>query len=61
MFVDVCFCEYILYGYCGILKGDKIDNDKIIEVLSRIVLFYVKVGVDIICLFDMMDGRVAVI
>lgn len=58
---DVCLCEYTSHGHCGILKGDKIDNDKTIEVLSRIALSYAKAGADIICPSDMMDGRVAAI
>lgn len=51
-------CEYIFYGYCGILYNYDVDNDEIFEYIVKIVLFYVKVGVDIIVLFDMMDGRI---
>ncbi|AZT90604.1 porphobilinogen synthase [Caldicellulosiruptor changbaiensis] len=61
VFADVCLCEYTSHGHCGILKGDKIDNDKTIEVLSEIALSYAKAGADIICPSDMMDGRVAAI
>uniref|UniRef100_A0A7C5Z7W9 Delta-aminolevulinic acid dehydratase n=1 Tax=Caldicellulosiruptor owensensis TaxID=55205 RepID=A0A7C5Z7W9_9FIRM len=61
VFADVCLCEYTSHGHCGILKGDKIDNDKTIEVLSRIALSYAKAGADVICPSDMMDGRVAAI
>lgn len=44
VFADVCLCEYTSHGHCGILQGDKIDNDKTIEVLSEIALSYAKQG-----------------
>src|SRR5439155_20340114 len=24
---DVCFCEYTDHGHCGVLDGEKVDND----------------------------------
>ncbi|MEG0296555.1 MAG: porphobilinogen synthase [Clostridium sp.] len=55
---DVCMCEYTSHGHCGILDGDKVDNDKTIKVLSQIALSHVKAGADIVAPSDMMDGRI---
>lgn len=32
--VDLCFCEYIDYGYCGILENVFVFNDKMLEILN---------------------------
>lgn len=58
---DVCMCEYTDHGHCGILRGQEVDNDKTLEVLSRTALSHVKAGADMVAPSDMMDGRVAAI
>ena len=58
---DVCMCEYTSHGHCGILRGDYVDNDKTLEVLSEIALSQVQAGADMVAPSDMMDGRVAAI
>lgn len=58
---DVCMCEYTSHGHCGILNGTIIDNDKTLEVLSKIALSHAQAGSDIIAPSDMMDGRVRAI
>lgn len=55
---DVCMCEYTSHGHCGILDGEKVDNDKTIKVLSQIALSHVKAGADMVAPSDMMDGRI---
>src|SRR5699024_12189978 len=38
---DVCMCEYISHGHCGILnEGGYIDNDKKINQLSKIAVIH---------------------
>lgn len=56
---DVCLCEYTSHGHCGVLKGDRVDNDPTLEILSRTALSHAEAGADIVAPSDMMDGRVA--
>jgi porphobilinogen synthase len=74
---DVCLCEYMSHGHCGIVKAGaqslgaaaappataeyEILNDESLELLARTAVSQVKAGVDIIAPSDMMDGRVAAI
>ena len=58
---DVCLCQYTSSGHCGLVKGDKIENDSSIETLSKIALSQAKAGVDIVSPSAMMDGQVAAI
>lgn len=58
---DLCMCEYTSHGHCGILDGEKIDNDKTLEYLAKIALSQVNAGADMVAPSDMMDGRVKVI
>lgn len=58
---DTCMCEYTSHGHCGILDGEYVDNDKTLEVLSKIAVSQVQAGADMIAPSDMMDGRVLAI
>lgn len=58
---DVCLCEYMSHGHCGIVKKGKILNDPTLELLAKQALSHVKAGADIVAPSDMMDGRIAVI
>ncbi len=56
---DVCLCEYMSHGHCGIIKEGEVDNDATLELLARTALSQVKAGADMVAPSDMMDGRVA--
>ncbi len=58
---DVCMCEYTSHGHCGVLKGDTVDNDPTLELLSKTALSHVQAGADMVAPSDMMDGRVLAI
>lgn len=59
---DVCLCEYMDHGHCGIVdKHGLVDNDATVPLLSQTALAYAKAGADIVAPSDMMDGRVAAI
>ena len=58
---DVCMCEYTSHGHCGILHGKEIDNDKTLDVLSKVALSHAQAGADMVAPSDMMDGRVLAI
>ena len=56
---DVCLCEYMSHGHCGIVKenGD-VDNDPTLELLAKTALSHADAGADMVAPSDMMDGRV---
>lgn len=58
---DVCMCEYMSHGHCGIVKNGKVMNDQTLDLLAKEALSHAKSGADIVAPSDMMDGRVAVI
>ncbi|MEQ8236141.1 MAG: porphobilinogen synthase [Syntrophomonadaceae bacterium] len=59
---DVCLCEYMDHGHCGIVERDgTINNDASLELLAREALSHAEAGADIIAPSDMMDGRIGFI
>jgi porphobilinogen synthase len=58
---DVCLCEYMSHGHCGIVDGERgeILNDVSVELLARTASSQAEAGADIVAPSDMMDGRVA--
>jgi len=58
---DVCLCEYMEHGHCGIVHGGKILNDPTLKILAQTALSHAESGADIVAPSDMMDGRVAAI
>ena len=56
---DVCLCQYMDHGHCGMVEGDIIDNDATLDLLARTALSHAKAGADMVAPSDMMDGRVA--
>ncbi len=55
---DVALDPYTSHGHDGILKKNKILNDKTIEVLIKQSLLHAQMGCDVIAPSDMMDGRI---
>jgi porphobilinogen synthase len=61
---DVCLCEYMNHGHCGIIHTDKrgtVLNDPTLKLLARTAASHAEAGADIIAPSDMMDGRVSAI
>jgi porphobilinogen synthase len=62
---DVCLCEYMEHGHCGVIeRGDKsgrVRNDPTLELLARTAASHAAAGADIVAPSDMMDGRVRAI
>jgi len=61
---DVCLCEYMNHGHCGIVeknKGGRVANDRTLKLLARTAVSHAEAGADIVAPSDMMDGRVAAI
>ncbi|MGO8928959.1 MAG: porphobilinogen synthase [Limisphaerales bacterium] len=62
---DVCLCEYMEHGHCGIVRRDRsgarILNDPTLKLLARTAATHVQAGADMVAPSDMMDGRVRAI
>ncbi len=58
---DVCLCQFTSTGHCGIIRGDKIDNDASLETLAKVAVSQAEAGVDTVSPSAMMDGQVAAI
>jgi porphobilinogen synthase len=61
---DVCLCEYMSHGHCGVVekaKGGRVANDPTLPLLARAALSHAEAGADVVAPSDMMDGRVAAI
>jgi porphobilinogen synthase len=62
---DVCLCEYMEHGHCGIVRRDKsgtrVLNDPTLKLLARAAASHAQAGADIVAPSDMMDGRVGAI
>jgi porphobilinogen synthase len=56
---DVCLCEYTSHGHCGVLDGEKVDNDASLPRLAAAAIAYAEAGADIVGPSAMMDGQVA--
>jgi porphobilinogen synthase len=58
---DVCLCEYMDHGHCGVIQNGEVNNDITLELLSKMAITHAEAGADIVAPSDMMDGRVAAI
>lgn len=58
---DVCLCEYTDHGHCGVLDGERVDNDRTLELLAMEAVAHARAGAHVIAPSDMMDGRVGAI
>jgi porphobilinogen synthase len=55
---DVCLCEYTSHGHCGVIQGERVDNDETLTLLAKMAVSHAEAGADIVAPSDMMDGRV---
>ncbi|WP_045215175.1 porphobilinogen synthase [Desulfonatronovibrio magnus] len=55
---DVCLCEYMSHGHCGIIKNGHVVNDATLDILVRTAVSHARAGADIVAPSDMMDGRI---
>jgi len=61
LIADLCLCEYTDHGHCGVLDGERVDNDRTLEIYQRIATSQAAAGADVIAPSGMMDGQVAAI
>jgi porphobilinogen synthase len=62
---DVCLCEYMDHGHCGVVRHTGQDarvlNDPTLRLLAQTAASHAAAGADIVAPSDMMDGRVRAI
>ena len=59
---DVCLCEYMSHGHCGVLMPDgAVLNDPTLPLLAKTAVSHAAAGADMVAPSDMMDGRVGAI
>ena len=62
---DVCLCEYMSHGHCGVTRRDgehfHVLNDESVELLAKTALSHAAAGADFVAPSDMMDGRIGAI
>jgi porphobilinogen synthase len=58
---DVCLCEYMDHGHCGVVRKGRIENDPTLDLLARSAVSHARAGADVVAPSDMMDGRVGAI
>ena len=58
---DVCLCEFTDHGHCGVVDGDRIDNDATLELLAQMARVQAEAGADMVAPSAMMDGQVGAI
>ena len=58
---DVCLCEYTDHGHCGVLDGERVDNDRTLDLLAEEAVCHARAGAHVVAPSDMMDGRVRAI
>ncbi|MEX2464823.1 MAG: porphobilinogen synthase [Gaiellaceae bacterium] len=61
LLTDVCLCEYMSHGHCGVVAGDEVLNDVTLELLAKTAVSHAEAGADAVAPSDMMDGRVSAI
>jgi porphobilinogen synthase len=58
---DLCLCEYMSHGHCGLIKDGEVQNDQTLELLGKVAVTYAEAEVDIVAPSAMMDGQVGAI
>jgi porphobilinogen synthase len=62
---DVCLCEYMSHGHCGVTRIDgdhfHVLNDETVDLLVKTALSHAAAGADMVAPSDMMDGRIGAI
>jgi porphobilinogen synthase len=58
---DVCMCEYMTHGHCGVVVDGYVENDLTLDLIARTALSHAEAGVDIVAPAGMMDGQIRAI
>lgn len=55
---DVCLCEFMDHGHCGVIEDGEVKNDPTLELLAKEAVSHARAGADMVAPSDMMDGRI---
>jgi porphobilinogen synthase len=55
---DVCLCEYMSHGHCGMIEKGEVMNDLTLEVLAEQAVSHANAGADMVAPSAMMDGQI---
>jgi porphobilinogen synthase len=55
---DVCLCEYMNHGHCGMIEKGEVANDLTLEVLAEQAVSHARAGADMVAPSAMMDGQI---
>jgi porphobilinogen synthase len=55
---DICLCEYMSHGHCGMIEKGEVMNDLTLEVLAEQAVSHAKAGADMVAPSAMMDGQI---
>ena len=55
---DICLCEYMSHGHCGVIEKGEVVNDLTLEVLAEQAVSHAKAGADMVAPSAMMDGQI---
>jgi porphobilinogen synthase len=55
---DVCLCEYMSHGHCGMVEKGEVINDLTLEVLAEQAVSHATAGADMVAPSAMMDGQI---
>lgn len=60
---DIALDPYTSHGHDGVLTADghNVDNDRTLDILTKMAVASAQAGVDVVAPSDMMDGRIAAI
>jgi porphobilinogen synthase len=58
---DICLCEYMSHGHCGVVEKGEVANDLTLEVLAEQAVSHARAGADMVAPSAMMDGQVGAI
>jgi porphobilinogen synthase len=58
---DICLCEYMSHGHCGMVEKGEVVNDLTLEVLAEQAVSHARAGADMVAPSAMMDGQVGAI
>jgi len=58
---DLCLDEFTDHGHCGVLDGDRVDNDATLVRYQEMAVVIAGAGADMLGLSGMMDGQVAAV
>ena len=58
---DLCLDEFTDHGHCGVLDGDRVDNDATLKRYQQMGVVLAEAGADVVGTSGMMDGQVGAV